>query len=240
MDQRFSRFEAMIGAEALEALRHSHILVLGVGGVGGGAVEALARSGVGRLTLVDDDDVDITNLNRQFAALSSNIGMDKVSAMAMRVRDINPDCIVEEKCIRFTEETAEEILSGDIDYVADCIDDMNAKVLLVKLCREKRIPLIASMGAGNRMDPSKLYITDIFKTENDPVARIMRTRLRKEGISKLTVVASHELPQKCRVETAPGRFSPASSPFVPPVAGMLIASHIVNVIVNQNAVNKCL
>ncbi len=228
--KKFSRFEAMIGAEAFDSLRHSHIMVVGVGGVGGGAVEALARSGVGRLTLVDDDMVDVTNLNRQFAALCSNIGMEKVHAMAMRVHDINPDCIVEEKCIRFCEETAEQLLGGDIDYVADCIDDMNAKVLLVKLCRQKGIPLIASMGAGNRMDPSKLYVTDVFKTENDPVARIMRTRLRKEGINKLTVVASHELPQKCRIETEPGRFSPASSPFVPPVAGMLMASHIVGTI----------
>ena len=236
MDKRFSRFEAMIGAEQIEALRHSHVMVVGVGGVGGGTVEALSRAGVGTLTLVDRDVVDITNMNRQVAALSSTVGMPKVEALAVRVRDVNPECDVRPLCVNLAADTVDELLSDRPDCVADCIDDMNAKVLLICECKRRGIPIVSSMGAGNRLDPSKLSITDVFRTENDPVARIMRKRLRDAGIKNLCVCASSELPKKCRVETSPGRFSPASAPFVPPVAGMIIASQIVRFLCGEEGI----
>ena len=165
MDKRFSRFEAMIGAEQMEALRHSHVMVVGVGGVGGGTVEALSRAGVGTLTLVDRDAVDITNMNRQVAALSSTVGIPKVEALAARVRDVNPECDVRPLCVNLAADTVDELLSDRPDCVADCIDDMNAKVLLICECKRRGIPIVSSMGAGNRLDPSKLSITDVFRRE---------------------------------------------------------------------------
>ena len=144
----------MIGAEQIEALRHSHVMVVGVGGVGGGTVEALSRAGVGTLTLVDRDVVDITNMNRQVAALSSTVGMPKVEALAVRVRDVNPECDVRLLCVNLAADTVDELLSDRPDCVADCIDDMNAKVLLICECKRRGIPIVSSMGAGNRLDPS--------------------------------------------------------------------------------------
>lgn len=227
MDERFSRFGHLVGEKAMQALWDSHVLVVGIGGVGCGAVEALARSGVGRLTLVDDDVVDITNINRQLVALSCNIGQKKAEQMALRVMQISPQCHVEARCQRLNALTLEALLTPVPQFVVDCIDDMEAKVLLAKRCEDSGIALVSCMGAGNRLDPGALHICDIFQTKSDPVARIMRRRLRQEGVRKLCVCASDELPVACRIATPSGRFSPGSAAFVPPVAGMLMASYVV-------------
>ena len=227
MDERFSRFAHMVGDGAMQILWNSHVLVVGIGGVGCGAVEALARSGIGYLTLVDDDVVDVTNINRQLVALSCNIGRKKAEQMALRVAQISPQCRVRVCCERFCAQTADAILTPQPQFVVDCIDDLEAKVLLVKRCREAGIAIVSCMGAGNRLDPGALRICDVFQTKSDPVARIMRRRLRQEGIDSLCVCASDETPVACRVPTPSGRFSPGSAAFVPPVAGMFLASHVV-------------
>src|SRR5579875_2418635 len=195
MLHQFSRNELAIGKEGLDIMKNSTVAVLGIGGVGSFAAEALARSGVGRLILIDKDDVDITNVNRQLVALLSTIGQPKVDIMAARIKDINPDCEVIPLKMFYTEETYEEIFSHKIDFFVDASDTIIYKVHLMKECLKRNIPIISSMGAANKMDQTRFQIADISKTHTDPIAKVIRAKLRKEGIRKgIPVVFSDESP----------------------------------------------
>ncbi|MFC3883044.1 ThiF family adenylyltransferase [Bacillus songklensis] len=239
MLHQFSRNELAIGKEGLDKLKGSTVAVLGIGGVGSFSVEALARSGVGRLVLVDKDDVDITNVNRQIHALLSTVGRPKVDLMKERVADINPDCEVIALKMFYTEETYEEFFSYNLDYVVDASDTISYKIHLMKECLKRKIPIISSMGAANKMDPTRFRIADISKTHTDPIAKVIRTRLRKEGIRKgIPVVFSDESPIVIReevrkvvgndqAEIRKAKMPPSSNAFVPSVAGLIMAGHVI-------------
>jgi tRNA A37 threonylcarbamoyladenosine dehydratase len=236
MLHQFSRTELAIGPEGLERLRNSRVAVLGVGGVGSFAAEALARSGVGHIVLVDKDVVDITNCNRQLHAFPSTVGQLKADLMRDRVQLINPDCNVQALNIFYTEETSEQFFAYGFDYVLDCSDTISYKIHLIKVCLERDVRVISSMGAANKIDPTGFIVADISKTSVDPIARVIRTRLRKEGIKRgVKVVFSKEKPlipredvtQAIVPEGAPDRrkaqMPPASNAFVPSVAGLIMA-----------------
>src|SRR3954462_13064700 len=239
MLHQFSRNELAIGKEGLDIMKNSTVAVLGIGGVGSFAAEALARSGVGKLILIDKDDVDITNINRQLIALLSTVGRPKVEIMTERIKDINPDCEVIPLKIFYTEETYEDIFSHQLDFVVDASDTIVYKIHLMKECLKRNIPIISSMGAANKMDPTRFKIADISKTHTDPIAKVIRTRLRKERIHKgIPVVFSDESPIVIREdikkevgnENAPIRkaqMPPASNAFVPSAAGLIMASYVV-------------
>jgi tRNA threonylcarbamoyladenosine dehydratase len=239
MLHQFSRNELAIGKEGLTIMKNSTVAVLGIGGVGSFAAEALARSGVGKLILIDKDDVDITNINRQLIALLSTVGRPKVDIMTERIKDINPDCEVIPLKIFYTEDTYEDIFSHQLDFVVDASDTIVYKIHLMKECLKRNIPIISSMGAANKMDPTRFKIADISKTHTDPIAKVIRTRLRKERIHKgIPVVFSDESPIVIREdikkevgnENAPIRkaqMPPASNAFVPSAAGLIMASYVV-------------
>lgn len=219
----------LIGVDGVEKLNNSSVIVFGVGGVGSWCAEALARSGVGRITVVDGDTVSETNKNRQIIALSSSEGKEKADVCAERLRDINPDCTVESVNLFYSAETKCEIDLTKFDYIADCIDTVTSKLLLISSAKELNLPIISSMGTGNRLDPSCITVTDIFKTSGDPLARIMRKELRARGVESLKVVCSLEEPGKCcegRSEIT-GRATPSSACFVPATAGLRMAYEIV-------------
>ncbi|WNR45892.1 tRNA threonylcarbamoyladenosine dehydratase [Paenibacillus roseipurpureus] len=237
MLHQFSRTELAIGPEGLDIMKKSTVVVLGIGGVGSIAAEALARSGVGRLILIDKDVVDITNINRQIHALTTTVGQPKADLMRDRIKLINPECDVISLRMFYTEETYEQVFSYPIDYVLDASDTIEYKIHLIKQCLARKIPMISCMGAANKMDPTQFRITDISKTSMDPIARVIRQRLRKEGIKKgVKVVFSMEEPMKPREDVteqivpadAPDRRKaqqpPASNSFVPPVAGLIMVS----------------
>ncbi|KAF0825518.1 tRNA threonylcarbamoyladenosine dehydratase [Cytobacillus firmus] len=238
MLHQFSRNELAIGKEGLEKMKNSTVAVLGIGGVGSFAAEALARSGVGRLVLVDKDDVDITNVNRQVIALLSTVGKPKVDLMKERIKDINPDCEVIALKMFYTEETYEQFFNYGLDFVVDASDTIAYKIHLMKECLNRGIPMISSMGAANKMDPTRFQIADIFKTHTDPIAKVIRTRLRKEGIRKgVPVVFSDESPIVIRedvrktvgkddAEIRKAKMPPSSNAFVPSVAGLIMASYV--------------
>lgn len=213
----------------MEKLRRSRVAVFGVGGVGGYAVEALARSGVGAIDIIDADCVDITNINRQVIALHSTIGQPKVDVCAARLRDINPQCRVTPIRQFYLPENADTIDLSAYDYVIDCIDTVSAKIELVRRCSELGVPLICSMGAANKLDPMGFRVSDISKTQTDPLARVLRKKLRELGIRRLKCVWSAEQPRKPLVEcsSATRRCIPASVAFVPPAAGLLLAAAVV-------------
>ncbi|MEC1148593.1 tRNA threonylcarbamoyladenosine dehydratase, partial [Bacillus paralicheniformis] len=195
MLHQFSRNELAIGKEGLNILKNSTVAVLGVGGVGSFAAEALARSGVGRIVMVDKDDVDITNVNRQLPALLSTVGQPKVDLMKERIADINPECDVVALKMFYTEETYEQFFAYEPDYVIDASDTIHYKIHLMKECLKRDINIISSMGAANKTDPTRFQVADISKTHTDPIAKVIRTRLRKEGITKgVKVVFSDESP----------------------------------------------
>uniref|UniRef100_C5D508 UBA/THIF-type NAD/FAD binding protein n=1 Tax=Geobacillus sp. (strain WCH70) TaxID=471223 RepID=C5D508_GEOSW len=239
MLHQFSRNELAIGKEGLEKLKNATVAVLGIGGVGSFAVEALARSGIGRLVLVDRDNVDITNINRQIHALLSTIGRPKVELMKERIADINPECEVIALQMFYTEETYEQFFSYDLDFVIDASDTIIYKVHLMKECLKRNIPIISSMGAANKMDPTRFRIVDISKTHTDPIAKIIRSKLRKEGIrSGIPVVFSDEKPIIIREDVRKvvgndqspirkAQMPPSSNAFVPSVAGLIMASYVV-------------
>ncbi|RKP54281.1 tRNA threonylcarbamoyladenosine dehydratase [Cohnella endophytica] len=238
MLHQFSRTELAIGPEGLDVLKGSTVAVLGIGGVGGIAAEALARSGIGRIVLIDKDVVDITNVNRQIHALTTTVGQPKADLMRDRIKLINPDCDVIALRMFYTEETYEELFKYPLDYVVDASDTISYKIHLIKQCLERRIPIISSMGAANKTDPTRFQVADISKTTVDPIARVIRKKLRNEGIKKgVQVVFSTELPIKPRVDvtekivpdTAPkdirkAQQPPSSNAFVPPVAGLIMVS----------------
>lgn len=240
MLHQFSRTELAIGPEGLDVMRNSTVVVLGIGGVGAIAAEALARTGIGRLILIDKDVVDITNINRQIHALTTTVGQPKADLMRDRIKLINPECDVISMRMFYTEETYEEVFAHHIDYVLDASDTISYKIHLIKQCLERKIPIVSSMGAANKMDPSLFKVADISKTSMDPVARVVRQKLRKEGIKKgVKVVFSTEEPMKPREdvtqqivpENAPeirkAKQPPASNAFVPPVAGLIMVSEAV-------------
>ncbi|AIQ60384.1 tRNA threonylcarbamoyladenosine dehydratase [Paenibacillus borealis] len=237
MLNQFSRTELAIGPEGLGILKNSTVAVLGIGGVGAMAVEALARTGIGRIILIDKDSVDITNINRQIHALTTTIGQNKTDLMVDRVKLINPDCEAIALNMFYTEETYEELFKYKPDYVIDASDTIIYKIHLIKECLTRKIPMISSMGAANKMDPTRFQVADISKTTMDPIARVIRTKLRKEGIKKgVKVVFSTEKPVKPREDVteqivpanAPDRRKakqpPASNSFVPPVVGLIMVS----------------
>lgn len=237
MLNQFSRTELAIGPEGLALMKNSTVAVLGIGGVGAMAVEALARTGIGRIILIDKDSVDITNINRQLHALTTTIGQNKTDLMVERIKLINPECEAIALNMFYTEETYEELFKYKPDYVIDASDTIIYKIHLIKECLARKIPMISSMGAANKMDPTRFQVADISKTTVDPIARVIRTKLRKDGIKKgVKVVFSTETPVKPREDVteqivpanAPDRRKakqpPASNSFVPPVVGLIMVS----------------
>lgn len=220
------RTERVIGSEAACRLASSRVAVFGLGGVGGHAVEALARSGVGAIDLIDKDTVDETNINRQMCALHSTVGKRKTEVLRERILDINPECRVTVHDMFFLPQNADEIDFSLFDYVIDAVDTVTAKLCIVEKAKAAGTPVICSMGTGNRLDPSKLYITDLQKTRDDPLARDVRRELRKRGIEHVKCVCSSEIPVKC------GQ-TPGSVAFVPACAGMLLASAAVRDIIQE-------
>ncbi len=246
-----SRTELLIGKEGLEKLRNSRVIVFGVGGVGSFTVEALARAGVGEITLIDDDTVCLTNLNRQIHATYDTISKPKVEVMKERILSINRKCNVITHQTFVTKDNIEEIIPKDIDYVVDAIDTVSAKLGLAEYCYKNNIRIMSSMGTGNKLDPTQFKVTDVFKTKVCPLAKVMRYELRKRGVEKLKVVYSEEIPMKPKVEDvvtcktgcvctggtkkcAQKRQIPGSISFVPPVAGMIIAGEVIKDIVGIN------
>lgn len=233
MNERFSRTELLFGTDAMEKLKNSHVCVFGVGGVGGYVCEALARSGVGSITLVDNDTVSESNINRQIFALTSTIGMLKTTAAQKRLCDINPHIKITEHNMFYLPETADEIDLTQFDYVVDAIDTVTAKIYLAQKCDELKVPLISSMGTGNKLDPTAFEVTDIYKTSVCPLARVMRTELKKRNAKKLKVVYSKEQPKNAVADSSNGRHAPGSSAFVPSVAGLIIASEVIKDLIGE-------
>ena len=245
MLNQYSRTQLIFGAEAMEKLRNSHVAVFGIGGVGGYTVEALARSGVGELDLIDDDKVCLTNIIRQIIASRKTVGQYKVDVAAERVHDIDPNIVVNTYKTFYTPETAEQFDFTKYDYVVDAIDTVTGKIALVMNAKKAKTPIICSMGAGNKVDPTAFEVTDIFKTSVDPLARVMRIELKKRGIRKLKVVYSKEVPltpvddmaTSCKTHCIcpPGtarkctqrRQVPGSNAFVPSVVGLIIAGEVI-------------
>lgn len=217
-----SRLELLIQKEGIERLKKAHVIVFGVGGVGGYVVEALVRSGIGMITIVDNDVVSLSNLNRQIIATRTTIGMKKVDVMKQRILDINPDCHVETKEMFYLPENADDIHLDNYDYVVDAIDTITSKIELAMRCENLQVPLISSMGTGNKMNPALLEVADIYQTSICPLARVMRRELKKRHVRHLKVVYSKEEPLKSPLQRTPG-----SSAFVPSSAGLLIASEVV-------------
>ena len=252
MLNQFSRTELLVGHDAMVRLGNARVAVFGIGGVGGYAVEALARSGVGALDLVDDDRVCATNINRQILATWSTVGQYKVDAAKERIRDINPKAAVTTYRTFFLPENAEEFPFSSYDYVVDAIDTVTGKIALAEVTTRLGVPLISSMGAGNKMDPTAFEVADIYETSVDPLARVMRRELKKRGISRLKVVYSKEKAirpaddpeNSCRTQCIcpPGsartcavrRDIPGSNAFVPPAVGLIIAGEVVKDLIAWN------
>lgn len=235
--EQFLRTQFLLGEDGIKNLQESHVIVFGVGGVGSFAVEALARAGVGKLTIVDFDVIDITNINRQLIALHSTIGRRKVEVLQERLKDINPDIEVVAWAEKMLPETVEAFFQQDYDYVIDAIDMVSSKLALIEFCTKHNIPIISSMGTGNKLDPAKLTVTDVFKTTTCPLARVMRYELKKRGVKKLQVVYSTEPPLKPiipeSIDMAGKRSIPGSTSFVPSSAGLLLASTVVQHLINS-------
>ncbi len=240
MSDIFSRTQLIFGEEAMEILANSRVAVFGVGGVGGYTVEALARSGVGAIDLIDDDKVCVTNINRQIIALGSTVGMYKVDAAEKRIHDINPECTVTCHKMFYMPETADKLDFSQYDYVVDAIDTVTGKIEIIMQAKAAGVPVISSMGAGNKVDPTAFEVADIYKTSVCPLARVMRYQLKRRGVKKLKVVYSKEqpiAPQGKAAEDGSGntdmrtgaarRSTPGSNAFVPSVAGLIIGGEVI-------------
>lgn len=230
MQEEWIRTEMLLGSDAMEKLQRAHVAVFGIGGVGGYVVEALARSGVGELTLIDSDRVNRSNINRQIIATQDTLGENKVDAAAARVHSINPDCLIHTFPLRYEDTNREVFFTQRYDYIADCIDLVKCKLDLICTALERQIPILSAMGTGNKLDPFQLRITDLSKTEGCHLARIMRRELRARGIEHTKVLFSPEVPLKPLqlVENDPGRRStPASCAWVPSCAGLMMGGYIV-------------
>lgn len=231
MSEQFLRAEMILGSEAMARLASAHVAVIGIGGVGSWCAEALARTGVGKLTLIDHDEVGLSNLNRQAEALHSTLGQPKAEAMAQRLLDINPSCQVTPMFYRYTPEDREVFFAQSYDYIVDAIDLVSCKLDLIQTALERQIPIISALGTGNKLDATRLQVSDISKTEGCPLARIIRKELRARGIHRHKVVWSSEEAQKTTQSEPPppGRRSvPASLIWVPASAGLLLASEVVS------------
>ncbi len=225
--EQLSRTELLIGADSLARLRAARVAVFGVGGVGGYAVEALARSGIGTLDLIDSDTVAPSNLNRQIIALHSTIGQPKVRAAAERIRDIDPDVTVNCHECFFLPENADSFDFSAYDYVIDAIDTVSGKIAIIERAKAAGVPVISAMGAGNKLDPTGFRVADISKTKVCPLARVMRYELKKRGITGVKVVYSEEEPARKTIDEQGNRLPPASIAFVPSVAGLIIAGEVI-------------
>ena len=244
MSNPFSRTELIFGSESMNKLKKSRVAVFGIGGVGGYVVEALARSGIGELDIIDDDVVNYSNLNRQIYALHSTLGRAKVDVAEERCKDINPEIVIHKHKVFYLPETRDQFDFSKFDYVVDCIDTVSGKIQLILQAKELGVPVISSMGAGNKTDPSLFKIADIYETHTDPLARVMRRELKKRNVSDLSVVFSTEEPvhpdyassSSDESELHPNRpdnessfqkLPPGSNAFVPSSAGLLIASKVI-------------
>lgn len=227
--EQFFRTELLLGEEGMEKLQKSHVAVFGIGGVGSYAAEALVRSGVGEITLIDFDTIDITNVNRQIPALLSTVGRYKVDVMKERLLDINKELKINIFNKKYAADNSDEFFQATYDYVVDAIDIISSKIHLIQTCKEKNIPILSSMGMGNKLDPTKIKITDIYKTHMCPLAKVMRKELKDRGIKSLDVVFSDEKPRKPArsISTEAKREIPASCASVPPVAGLVMASFVI-------------
>lgn len=234
MSERFSRTEMLIGPEAMNKLANAHVAVFGVGGVGGYTAEALVRSGIGKLTLVDNDTVAESNINRQIIATTKTIGRYKTEVMKERARDINPEIIVEERRCFYLPDTAEEFDFTQYDYVVDAVDTVTAKLSLVEAAQEAGVPIISCMGAGNKLNPGAFEITDIYKTSVCPLAKVMRHELKQRGIKHLKVLYSKEEAIKPQaLQDDKRRSTPGSVAFVPSVAGLMIAGEVIRDVIKE-------
>ncbi len=231
MTKQFDRTKLLLGEEGMKKLALSRVIVFGVGGVGGYAAEALVRSGIGSIDIVDNDKVSLTNLNRQILALHSTVGRDKLDVAAERFKDINPDCKITAHKVFFLPETSAQFDFRNYDYIIDCIDTVKGKLEIIKKASEAGVKVISSMGAGNKLDPSLFRIADITKTSVCPLARVMRRELKKLGIRHLKCVYSTETPLVPQGDESSERkgngIAPGSIAFVPSVAGLLIASEVI-------------
>jgi len=253
MSEQFSRTEILLGSESMERLANSRVAVFGIGGVGGYIVEALVRSGIGAIDLIDSDTVCESNLNRQIIATRATLGQFKVDAMEERIMQINPDCKVTTHRCFYLPETAEQFDFTQYDYVVDAVDTVTAKIELVIRAEECNVPIISSMGAGNKLNPAEFEVADIYKTSVCPLAKVMRRELKKRGVKKLKVVYSKEEPlkpnqvEKIKAEVdlqvsdnvevgvaAKKRVTPGSIAFVPSVVGLIIASEVVKDLAGVN------
>lgn len=234
MDKKFVRTAALLGEESMQKLKNSRVAIFGVGGVGSYVLEALVRSGVGSIDVFDNDTVAESNINRQIIATSENIGVAKTDAATLRAKQINPDINIKGFNLFYLPDTADSVDLSQYNYVVDAVDTVAAKLELAERADRLGIPLISIMGTGNKLDPTALRVDDIYKTEGCPLARVMRTELRKRNIKKLKVVWSAETPIKpneLAEKKADGRVSPGSTAFVPATAGLIAASEVVKDIV---------
>ena len=227
MNERFSRMSRVLGEQKMEKLNKSSVIVFGIGGVGGAALEALVRGGVGTVAVVDKDTVDITNINRQIIATNDNVGDKKVDVAEKRALSINPEISFEKYDLFYLPETADEIDLNKYDFVVDAIDNVTAKLELIERANKLNVPIISSMGTGNKLHPELFEIADINKTSVCPLARVMRRELKNRGVKKLTVVYSKEEPIKTKGSV------PGSVSFTPPVAGYLMASHVIQKLIEE-------
>ena len=238
---QFSRTELLLGKDAMEKLKNSHIAIFGIGGVGSFTAEALVRSGVGAIDIIDNDKVCITNINRQLFATMNTIDKYKVDVAEERLLSINHNVKITKRNIFFTNENKNEIDFSKFDYIIDAIDTVSSKLALVEIANDKNIPIISAMGAGNKLDPTKFEVADIYKTSVCPLAKVMRYELKKRGIKKLKVVYSKEIPIKPSEDgeekSDVRRQIPGSVSFVPPVVGLIMAGEVIKDIINH--IDKC-
>ena len=227
MREEDSRTAMMLGEEGVERLKNAHVLLFGLGGVGSYTAEALARAGIGALTLVDGDVVSVSNINRQLPALHSTVGQSKVEVVAERILDINPECKVIQKHLFYSAENENEVDFSNVTYVADAIDTVTSKILLIQKAKAMNIPVISCMGAGNKLDPTLFQVAEIEKTSVCPLARVMRAELRKRGISGVKAVFSKEEPFLQGTKNEGRKPIPGSLSFVPSVAGLVMAGEII-------------
>ncbi len=228
MSEQFSRTQLLYGAQSMEKLAASRVAVFGIGGVGGYVVEALARSGIGALDIIDNDQVCLSNINRQIIATHKTIGMYKVDAAEERIHDINPDCVVRAYKTFFLPETQDQFDFSQYDYVVDAIDTVTGKLAIIEKAKKAGVPVISSMGAGNKLHPSMFEVADIYKTEVCPLAKVMRRECKKRGIDSLKVVYSKEMPIKPSEKSGERKVVPGSTAFVPSVVGLIIAGEVIN------------
>lgn len=234
MKEEFSRTKLIFGEEGMRKLAGARVAVFGLGGVGGHVVEALARSGVGAIDVIDSDRVSVSNINRQVLALQSTVGMYKTDAAKARIADINPDCKVTAHTVFFMPETAGDIDFSQFDYVVDAIDTVTGKLAITECAKRAGVPVISCMGAGNKLDPTAFKVTDIYKTSVCPLAKVMRRELKRRGIDSLKVVYSEETPVECEsISEGTRRAVPASVAFVPSVAGLIAAGEVIKDLVRQ-------